>query len=32
MPPLEPIWIAFVILVLVGAVALAVRALRRRRR
>jgi hypothetical protein len=32
MPPLEPIWEVFVIVVLVGALALAVRAFRRWRR
>jgi hypothetical protein len=32
MPPLEPIWVAFVTVVLAGCVVLAVRAFRRRRR
>jgi len=32
MPPLEPIWVVFVMVVLVGSVLLAVRAFRRRRR
>jgi hypothetical protein len=32
MPPLEPIWVVFVTMVLVGCVALAMRAFRRRRR
>jgi hypothetical protein len=32
MPPLEPIWVAFVTMVLVGCVVLAVRAFRRPRR
>jgi hypothetical protein len=31
MPPLEPIWVVFVFVVLVGCVVLAVRAFRRRR-
>jgi hypothetical protein len=32
MPPLEPIWVVFVTMVLVGCVVLAMRAFRRRRR
>ena len=32
MPPLEPIWVFFVTMVLVGCVVLAMRAFRRRRR
>jgi hypothetical protein len=32
MPPLEPIWVVFVTMVLVGCVLLAVRAFRHRRR
>jgi hypothetical protein len=32
MPPLEPIWVVFVTVVLVGCVVLDVRAFRRRRR
>jgi hypothetical protein len=32
MPPLEPIWVVFGTMVLVGCVMLAVRAFRRRRR
>jgi hypothetical protein len=32
MPPLEPIWVVFVLVVLVGSVVLAMRAFRRRRR
>jgi hypothetical protein len=32
MPPLEPIWVVFVLVVLVGSLVLAVRAFRRRRR
>jgi hypothetical protein len=32
MPPLEPIWVVFVVIVLVGSVVLAVRAFRRRHR
>jgi hypothetical protein len=31
MPPLEPIWVVFVLVVLVGSLVLAVRAFRRRR-
>jgi hypothetical protein len=32
MPPLEPIWVVFVVIVLVGCLVLAVRAFGRRRR